>query len=721
MKLSPDEKVSPEIATDSGRITDWLKGLVKRVHEDFENRANWVQAREHFFARRYCLEGRNPSTPWVGSSNIVLPLIDKKIDELKPQYVNMIVAARPPVTCKAVRPQYQKKVRNVELLFDWLVHEGSPRFTHEMIMGDDDCLETGRAIVKTYWRYETRQAPGMLTSARLPGRLQPLIVSQRDEQHANQLFAQAGGPGGAAIVLTRREFDRMSDPIREVVKREFDLDEEEPRDRKAITGIMAWLRGGAKGELKFESRDTVLNVPAIRAVSGLDFVVPENATDDIEEHERFVEIMYLTSQQLRAATADQKLNKTAVDHLIQKRKKGGESDNKGGGPSNWQRNMMEIREASREGTSGAGNNDLFEIWKCCTRLTEEAGGRDEKVIALIAADSPEAPLKIKKHSRPSGNWGYSTYTFELNKRRWYAARGVPEKLDDIEAEITAQHRAKLNRMAIVTTPTIKYRPGKHINPNTMKFFPGQMWPTNDPHNDVMELQFAQLDPVFDSEVQFLRTFCESYLGGPDYGITGNSNLTESRTATEINSINSQARQSLSMRGLLKKLAYDQVWREFFDMWHTMGPDEVYIQVTGGDEPLRLTKEELQGQFLLQCTGTIGSSDPVMEAQKAQNRLALLAQIQNAGLLGMKYELDLGEAIRDWLEKDDIRLSKLVLRERSPQEIKQMQQEQQQAKAQQAQQELAMAAAGSKPKANKNGAAPQGRPGIAALPPIGARN
>ncbi len=705
-------------------MKDWLSDLARNVKEDFEGRAQWVQAREHYFSRRYCLEWRNPTFPWPGSSNIVLPLIDKKIDELKPQYVNLIAAAKPPVTAQAVLPQFQKKAKNVELLFDWLVHHGSPNFIEETILSVDDCLETGRAILKSYWRYESRQTPTIITSKRLPKRLKSLIVSQLDEKHADTLFMAGGGPGGA-VVLTKKEFDRMRDGIKAVVLQEFDLDEDEPRDQKAISEILAWLRAGARGELKYESRDVVLNVPAIAAINPVDFVVPENATMDIEDHERICEVMYFTKSQLQALALDQKLDKKALDHLLDKTKKGaGPGYEQSSGRLNWQRNLIDIQQSNREGIDAGGEKDgIFEIWKISTRMSTHEGGPEKKVVALVPADAPGVPLKLKAWNRPSGLWGYHTYTFEMNKRRWYSPRGVPEKLDDLEAEMTAQHRAKLNRAAIVNAPTFKYKPNRHINPNVWKWIPGQMMPTNDPMGDVIPIEMSNLDVAFDNEIQQLRVWAESYLGGPDYGLTDNSTLSEARTATEIQAIQGQARQSLSMRGLLMKLCYNQVWRQFFDMWHTLGPDEVYIRVTGDDEPIRVTKEELQGQFLLQCSGTIGSSDPQVEAQKAQNRLALLAQIQSAGLLGDQYELNMGEAIRDWLEKDDIRLAKLVLRERSQEEIQQIQQQRQQAAAQMQQQELALAAAGSKPSSNgtSKSQGPQQRPGVASLPALGGRN
>lgn len=705
MKIAPDDQIQATISPDSQRVKDWLKDCSRNIKRDMEDRSLWVQAREHYFSRRYCLEWRDPTFPWVGSSNIVLPLIDKKIDELKPQYVNMIAAARPPVTAHAIEPQYQKKAKDVELLFDWLVHHGSPNFINETILAVDDCLETGRGILRSYWNYETRQSPGYLTASRLPERLRRLIVTKRPADEADNLFVAAGG---GAIVLTPREFDKRKDAIREMVEFEMDLEDDEPRDRKAIDSIMAWLRSGAKEPLRYESRDIVTNVPAIVAVNPIDFIVPENATADIEQHERITEVMYLTKHQLQARAIDGKFDKGAMAELLDIRKKRAGGKDGATGRSNWHRQLIDQQQADREGITTSEKDDLFEIWRISSWMATDEGGRDKKVVAIVPADAPQIPLKIKTHYRPSGKWGYHSFTFEHNKNRWYSPRGVPEKLDDLEAEITAQHRAKLNRMALANAITVKYKPGQAFNVNNMKFIPGQAIPTKDPVNDFIPMVFQNLDMSFDRETQDLRTWAESYLGGPDYGLAEQNSLSEARTATEIQAIQGQSRQSLAMRGLLMKLAYDEIWREFFDLWHTMGPEEVYVRVTGGGEPIKLTKEELQGNFIFTCTGTIGSTDPVLEAQKAQNRLILLAQFKP--LIEPQYELNLGEAIIDWMEKDDVRLMKRVIRERSPEELEQIAQQQAQEQAAQMQEQMALAATGAAQK-------PQGKPAKSPYPKV----
>jgi len=253
---------------------------------------------------------------------------------------------------------------------------------------------------------------------------------------------------------------------------------------------------------------------------------------------------------------------------------------------------------------------------------------------------------------------------------------VPEILSDLEEEITFQHRAKLNRAMIETAPSFLYRPTSGINPSMFTWAPGQFYPVKDVVNDVRALEVPPGQAFEEREEQILRTWAEDRLGGADFGISNDlSSLTEPRTATEIRGIEQRGRAALSMRGALFQMSMQDVYREFFDMWHQYGPQEVWVRMTG-TEPLKVTREELQGQFMFQPTGTIGESDPVLDAQKALGRLQILMQLQQAGAMEPQFELNMGEAVADWLEKDDIRLSRRVLRRRSEEEVQQIQQQQQ---------------------------------------------
>jgi hypothetical protein len=155
----------------------------------------------------------------------------------------------------------------------------------------------------------------------------------------------------------------------------------------------------------------------------------------------------------------------------------------------------------------------------------------------------------------------------------------------------------------------------------------------------------------------------------------------------------------------------------YDLWMLWGDPQVYIELTGG-VPVKLTKEEMQGQFELVPTGTIGEQDPQMETQKALARIQLYMQAKSSGLLGDEWQIDLGQALLDWAEKDDVRAAKRILRKSTPEEMQAMQQARQQAMQAQQQQEMQLAAMGSKPSKPTKSSLPQ-KPQTPPAKPVGA--
>jgi len=661
-----------EAIRNTARGKDFFQDVQRRALSDTSDCMGWRQKIDHYRGRRYCMEFRDPQYPWPGSSSIVMPLIDKKIDEIKPQYVNLVTAAKPPVTAIAVDKASQQNSGNVELWFEWLIQFGSPGFVESTILSIDDLLEKGRGILCSQWIYETRQAAEILDRSRLPERLRALIVTPKG--NADLLHAITGGQ---VPVINMGEFDQLRPKIAEIIRKEFDIDAEEPRDQDAFNAIMRWLKSGAKDKIRVERRDTVFDVPGIRHVRPEDLVLPTNARANIEEAERITEDLWFTEVQIRQKARDGEWNEEAVDAIL---------DSKNGNSTEARKYTMgEVGDAMREGVSNV-EKGLYNLKSTCCWFSKSDGAPDRKAVLLWSPASADIPVKFTEYVRPSGQWPYHSAVFELNKDRWYSARGIPEKIDDIDFEITKQHRFKLNRAEIATAPTIKFNPSSGINPATWRWIPGQMMPMRNPSLDAIPMEFPQLDVVFEREEQGLLTWVEQFLGGTDFGLSSPlSTMSEPRTATEIGALGDRARQSLSLRGLLfQHMMMAPVYREMYDLWMVHGNKEKWIQLTGSD-PVMLTKEEMQGQFVLQCTGTIGNSDPAQEEQKALMRIKVLSEV--APMLGPTWELDMGAAVADWIQKSDMRFAKLVLRKRTDAEVKKIMDDQkrQQAAALMAQQ------------------------------------
>lgn len=669
MKISPVHKDVPKYRLGN-RMKSYLRDLVDDIRQDVQDRDPWVQKHIGYDARRYCRWFRNPTFPWKGSSNIVMPTIDKTIDRLKPEVVGLVTGARPPVTVLSTTSEGMNQATNVEWWFDWLIRIGSPYFRREVVYGADDFLSMGRAVMKTFWGYETRPTHETLVPFRLPERFARLrVVKTKDE-----VQKEIDRANGQTHVLTRKEFnDNLEDPapgvpgIKTAIAVEYDLDPEEPSDKEAMNQIIDWFRQGMPEPLTIKKRDTAVDAPRAIEVHPFDLVIPTSTTD-LEDAARIPYRLYLSERQMRQKVLDSGWNRGAVDYIIEEH---GRQQKRGS--HRWS-DTYQMELARRENITYRPYGE-YEILEVCCWYSFTEHGREEKAIALVDIDYPEVPLKVYPYQRPSGKWPYHTAVFEQNKRRYYSPRGVTEKLLDIDEEITFQHRAKLNRMTIANAPTFLYRTNRGFYPQTIKWIPGQFVGCIDT-SDVAPLPVPNLDMSFDREEAILRTWGEEYIGGTDYGLANPlSNLNEPRTATEIRGIQGSAQRALSLRGGSWQDMMGEIYQEFFDLWHQWGPEEVWVRVTG-QPPMKFTKEELQGDFLFIPTGVIGEVDKELDAAKKLARIQVLMQVAETNALGDRYELNIAEAVKDWLESDDLRVAKRVLRERSPEEIQEIVQERQ---------------------------------------------
>lgn len=681
MKNDPSLDLIEEIR-DTKRGRDFFSDMRSDYERDIADRDGWLQKIEHFRARRYCMEDRDPTYPWPGSSSIVLPFIDKKIDEIKPAYVGLVSQARPPCTVLAIAPEFQEKTERIELFISWLVKFGSPNFLEQVSLGVDDLLEKGRCIFKTMWFFSTVRCAQILDRARLPEKLRRLVVAQSPKE-ANLLHLLTGGPqNGGPPIIDRGQFNDLVPQIKEVLHETLGLDPKDKDDGPAISEVLSWLRNGAKDPIRVDSNQVRDNVPGIAAVDPRDLIMPSYARDDIESVESYTEVMRYSRLRFEQEAAQAGWNQAAVKSVL-------EAYENRGGDRSQKTNYIGSDESQREGVSSI-ERGIIEV-RATYAWYKPDSGPPRKTKLLWCDKAKEIPLKFSEFVRPSGHWPHYSAVFEKNKDRWYSARGIPEKIDDIDWEITHQHRYKLNRATIATAPTVLFNPGGIVNPETWHYIPGQMMPARNPMVDARVLEFPQQDVTFEREEQNLITWGDGYLGSAESSmLSSNNRLSEPRTAFEIQAIQSKARQALSLRGMLfQQGAMQPIYREMLDLFIAHGDENIYIRVTESD-PIHLSKEDLRGQYVLQCTGTIGESDPEVEEQKALARLSVLQQV--SPLLGDQYEINLSEAVRDWLEKSNVRLSNRILRKRTPEEVQQIQQERRQMQASQAM----MAAQGMKP-------------------------
>lgn len=662
-KVSPTTRTEMALDPSSGRMKDFLSTLRGEIEDDAAGRRDWLNDKRYWRRRRYGKEHRYTDYPWPGGSEIVMPTIDMTIDRMKAAYAAYLAHKSPPCTVLGATDQEVQQAPTIEFFFEWLVRKGSPRYLREMLLGLDDLFECGRMVMKSLWWYETRNAPETLSRRTLPQELRRYISVGSERNLA------------AATVLTGQEFQsdktfrKRQKDIQQAVSVYLDLDPEEARDQAAIEKVMKWLYEGAEGEITYKKRDTLWDAPAVVAVDPEHLIVPAYATS-IENAEHITHEMMLTETEIRSRAKDYRWNQAVVDKVL-KMGPAGSTRPRG----TWSQIFQESYDFD---VAKQESNNLYRIYESCCWMDFDRDGRDEKVVALWFANFDEAPLKLIAYQRPSGKWPYHTCEFELNGRYWYEPRGVPEITSDIDFEITQQHRAKLNRMTIANAPVFMYRMHRGLNPENIRWIPGQMVPVNDP-SDILPLQVPNLDMSYEREEQILKTWNEQRTGGVDFALNNPlSSLQEPRTRYEVQQVMSNSKTIMSLRGALWQQMLSEIYGEFFDLWQTYGPDDVYIRVTG-EQPIQISKEDLQGDYLFQVEGAIGDEDPELRAQKALTRIQVLTPfLAQPQLLGTKFEIDGGELVAEYLESQDIRSARRILRRRSPEEVQQIEAEQKRA-------------------------------------------
>jgi hypothetical protein len=192
-------------------------------------------------------------------------------------------------------------------------------------------------------------------------------------------------------------------------------------------------------------------------------------------------------------------------------------------------------------------------------------------------------------------------------------------------------------------------------------------------DDIKPLDVPDRTIPDEREENILLTWVERYLGGFD-ALASQQNISEARTATVVNALQRSASEILAYRTEVIQMGMRNVYGMIWSLWNQWGANDVYIQVTG-EGMKHLTKEEIRGKFDIIPVGTITNTDPEIERQRALQVLDVVSRLAaDPQMLGVKWEVDLGQALANWLQKTSILEASSVIRERSPEEIQQLQQQ-----------------------------------------------
>lgn len=641
-------------------IGEFVKHAVERVTRDQQDAELWLARKTEGYQRRYHYPKDKVDRPWPGASNIRIPLIDIHIEELKPPLYNLTFGGPKIYHMVPLDAAAVEHAQSAATAMDYLHKYRMQDYAWQKLIQIDSLGQHGVAVNKVFYDYRTRQTVEVIRKIDMPSALANLAVAKNNAAEQIQM-AQAMG----FTLLTPEEFDAQAPQIEAVVRRMYDLDPDERVDKVAIEEIMRFLRGGSRGaSLTVKRRAVVADTPRVVNVPIEDIIVPQG-TRDIADAERVVHRMFFSETDMLQRARDEVWDSAAVEMVLEKAAGARGSMGRGGtmGDELWL--AKQSRMASLMGANGSG--ELYETWELYDSWDIDGDGLEERVVLTVEPVS-RAILKAIELPFDHGEWPFVSSFLEATDHSYFGARGIPDKIEDLEQHATALARAEQNNLLIETSRSFIYRENSGINPMAVTWVPGLMIPVQDP-SDLQPIQMSPNALALEQPFRNMMGLAERVVSGANRTVLDNP-PPERRTATEVQSFDNARQRILGVRGHLYQHAQRREGRLVWSTWRQYGPDSFYAMVTG-EQPVKMTQAQIAGDFMVTPAGATGDMDPGYRSQQAWQRMEAATRLAPMLADDPRYEVDVAQAFIDWLYESDLTSAKRLVRKRSPQEVQQL--------------------------------------------------
>ena len=238
-------KFHPQVLDDTGprkqRNKRIVEDLVGKVVGDKDHRRRWLDRQREYYLRRYSRKFRGTDRPWPGACDIVMPTIDMTVDRLKATFVRSVLS-RPIVQVEAKTPTFGDQARLDQDFLNSLHDTSMPDFKEQVMIGMDTVLQYGFCVFKIFWDYRTRKTRRVLNVGDLPRRysdvLRGLVSSAANQKVETNLEELLQGEEGLPVRVAEEAFDG----IRGRIAADFELDEEDSIDSRALEQIVAGIK-----------------------------------------------------------------------------------------------------------------------------------------------------------------------------------------------------------------------------------------------------------------------------------------------------------------------------------------------------------------------------------------------------------------------------------------------------------------------------------------------
>jgi hypothetical protein len=648
MSLSRDNPLSIEAVGDfTQTIPEQIRALADRIRDVDNANAGWTKKQLGYIKSRFGKRKRK-KVPWVGASNINVPLVDGIIRRWRPGITSLILDANPVAFFVAREANDFDPARVVEPFFTWLFVEHME--TPPELMRLVDLIATrGHAYTREGWKYETTARARIVRAEDIfPGGIGRFLEGVNASIEA---AAQAG--------------ETPEGPISDEVKvanelaNQYGMDMQDPEEQQMLLAAATALIGGAD-KIKITYEEVEHDRPDWCAIDPVNVITERSG--DPEKADFFAIIHELSEDELIRGANDGRFEQSAVAALLQKmadvKRDQSSATNRSGGAGGSMarqsiRDFMDRRANVSRIDIDRTKSKKIQVWETFCRLDINTDGLSERCVMWYAPEF-DIPLLTTQYTMPFNDWPITLFKFEPHAETPTDSRGIPELLSDLAKLVNAFHNARVDAAQIVLAPVLQRVTTGSDYGQRIQWRPGAIIPTRAQGDISPIVHDLRILTGLLQEEQHNQRIAEGFIGTFDATINQLNQPTERRTAAEVNAITQLAQNVFGLDARMFQVSMGRSFKKIWKLWQEFGPTEIFFRVTNERQPQLALKSEMDHDFDIAPAGTPSSTNKAFLLSNMERILQIIITDQSG-------RFDSGALLEKYFQLIDLNLAKTIVR------------------------------------------------------------
>jgi len=581
--------------TNKEMYSNGIVDTVKQWYKDSKGDVTTWQNKQDTWHRLRMRVKKNKTKPFIGCSNIRMPILDTRIKKLKSSLINSVFGVRPVVQVIPRPGGNSDSALKIEKFLDHMIMDVIG-IKKKAVIAIDQELEKGFYLLKPYWNVEIAK------------RVQEWNIEELNDQELQALYDDE----------TPRE------QIIQYFATYFSIDESPLVAKENALELIKVVKDVLEGveSVKANFRDVIKNNPDVALADPERVFVPPSSGYDPQDCQYLIHEFFITYEQLVQNVNNKGWAKNSLDKIEF--------------TSSLDESSTDITKGQREGIQRLQKEGLIKIHECYCYYDVNGDGANEKAIITI---SPDFDVELRTIELPffSYKFPFVKLFYELIDDRWFSHRGLPELIEDIVKEIDIQHMQRIDTQTLRNSPVFLYRSGQ-LKGKSKQFGFGRGIPVSGMQQlkDIVapfNATNTNAEFSYKDEMQILQGSVDELVGQIDFNLQSQINKRQPRTEGEVNMHVANSNLVASLDNDLHREQFSELFNWIWELWCQFGDDRYEFNYFGPDgvEPIRLTREEVQGKYTVVVRANDNNVNPEARQRKAS---AILQDTYAAFQLGL---------------------------------------------------------------------------------------